>query len=113
MTRLRAAFNYFDTNRSGNINTAELGAVLAHIGKPQRPENLPAIVSLLFWLKLVNFLMVLIFFTYQKKLRDADYNNSGSIEFNEFVNFIVRQHLLNWVAILFEIKTQTFRLKLE
>ena len=45
MARLRAAFDYFDTNRSGNINTSELGAVLAHIGKPQRPEHLPAIVS--------------------------------------------------------------------
>jgi Ca2+-binding EF-hand superfamily protein len=47
MDKLRRAFDYFDRDRSGNINTAELAAVLAHIGKPQRPEHMPGIVNIL------------------------------------------------------------------
>lgn len=45
MDKLRRAFDYFDRDRSGNINTAELAAVLEHIGKPQRSENMGAIVN--------------------------------------------------------------------
>ena len=129
MDRLRRAFDNFDRDRSGNINTAELAAVLAHIGKPQRPEHMGAIVRKIkldytfsyknwpsidldqkncFKMSYLTSNMVLECFRVEDsiggkiqkvilfkmfKMRDADNNNSGKIEFNEFVSFIVRQHL--------------------
>jgi Ca2+-binding EF-hand superfamily protein len=62
---LRKIFNYFDVNQSGNITIDELAAMMAKLEISVERKYLNGIM----------------------KVIDSDHN--GSIEFNEFLNFII------------------------
>ncbi|KOO21122.1 troponin c [Chrysochromulina tobinii] len=65
--QLRPIFDKFDANSSGTVSTTELAEMCKAIGMNLTPEELQAIVN------------------------DADPDNSGEIDFNEFVATLVRQ----------------------
>jgi len=65
--QLRPIFDKFDANSSGTVSTTELAEMCKAIGMNLTPEELQAIVN------------------------DADPDNSGEIDFDEFVATLVRQ----------------------
>lgn len=62
---LRKVFNYFDVNQSGNITLDELAAMMAKLQISVERKYLSGI------------------------MKEVDTDNNGSIEFNEFLNFII------------------------
>ncbi len=60
----RQGFNKVDTDGSGSISTSELGALLTELGYPVPDDVLPELI------------------------KPVDADNSGSLDFNEFVTLI-------------------------